>query len=146
MSVLVAQLCLCDPVDCSPPGLCPWNSPSRNTGGGCHALLQRLFLTQGPNLHLLQCVARSRGGKKVMQMKSTVSSESMDGVHGTRLWDLTQGGLTPKAGVSLCGLTACFCPPPECRSSTHRLIARFLWASHFSSSSRRSWTHAACRE
>ena len=31
----------------------PWDSPGKNTGGGCHALLQGIFLTQGSNLHLL---------------------------------------------------------------------------------------------
>ena len=30
-----------------------WNSPGKNTGVGCHRLLQGLFLTQGLNLHLL---------------------------------------------------------------------------------------------
>ena len=29
--------------------LCPWDSPGKNTGVGCHALLQRTFLTQGLN-------------------------------------------------------------------------------------------------
>ena len=33
--------------------LCPWDSPSKNTGMGCHALLQGIFLTQGSNPHLL---------------------------------------------------------------------------------------------
>ena len=33
--------------------LCPWNSPGKNTGVGCHALLQGIFLTQGWNLGLL---------------------------------------------------------------------------------------------
>ena len=27
--------------------LCPWNSPGKNTGVGCHFLLQGIFLTQG---------------------------------------------------------------------------------------------------
>ena len=27
--------------------LCPWDSPSKNTGVSCHALLQGIFLTQG---------------------------------------------------------------------------------------------------
>ena len=36
---------LCDPVDCSL--LCPWDLPGKNTGVGCHFLLQRIFLTQG---------------------------------------------------------------------------------------------------
>ena len=26
---------------------CPWVSPDKNTGGGCHFLLQGIFLTQG---------------------------------------------------------------------------------------------------
>ena len=29
--------------------LCPWNSPGKNTGVGCHCLLQGIFLTQGLN-------------------------------------------------------------------------------------------------
>ena len=38
--------------------LCPWDSPGKNTGVGCHALLQRIFPTQGSNwglLWLLHC-------------------------------------------------------------------------------------------
>ena len=32
---------LCDPIDSSPPGSpCPWDSPGKNTGVGCHFLLQ----------------------------------------------------------------------------------------------------------
>ena len=53
---LVAQLCptLCDPMDSSPPGsFSPWDSPGKNTGGGCHFLPQRIFLTQGLRLHFL---------------------------------------------------------------------------------------------
>ena len=33
--------------------LCPWDSPGKNTGVGCHAFLQGIFLTQGLNPHLL---------------------------------------------------------------------------------------------
>ena len=33
--------------------LCPWDSPGKNTGGGCHALFQGIFLTQGSNMNLL---------------------------------------------------------------------------------------------
>ena len=32
--------------------LCPWDSPGKNTGVSCHALLQGTFPTQGLNLHL----------------------------------------------------------------------------------------------
>ena len=35
--------------------LCPWDSPGKNTGVGCHSLLQGIFPTQGPNLGLLHC-------------------------------------------------------------------------------------------
>ena len=57
MKVLVAQLCptLCDPVGCSPPESSPWDSPGKNTGVGCHFLLQGIFLTQGLNSSLLHC-------------------------------------------------------------------------------------------
>ena len=33
--------------------LCPWDSLGKNTGMGCYALLQRIFLTQGLKPHLL---------------------------------------------------------------------------------------------
>ena len=54
----VAQPCptLCDPVNCSPPGsYVHGDSPGKNTGVGCHALLQRIFPTQGSNLGLPHC-------------------------------------------------------------------------------------------
>ena len=57
---LQSCLILCDPMDYSPPGpsrlLCPWDFPVKNTGVGCYALLQGIFLTQGSKprlLHLL---------------------------------------------------------------------------------------------
>ena len=33
--------------------LCPWKFPGKNTGVGCHFLLQGIFPTKGLNLHLL---------------------------------------------------------------------------------------------
>ena len=33
----------------------PWNSPGKNTGVDCHALLHVIFPTQGLNLGLLHC-------------------------------------------------------------------------------------------
>ena len=35
--------------------LCPWDSPGKNTGAGCHFLLQGIFLTQGLNPSLPHC-------------------------------------------------------------------------------------------
>ena len=45
---------LCDPMDCSPPGSSVHGIvPGKNTGVGSHFFLQKIFLTQGSNLHLL---------------------------------------------------------------------------------------------
>ena len=43
------------PTVCNQPTrlLCPWNSPGKNTGVGCHSHLRVIFTTQGPNPHLL---------------------------------------------------------------------------------------------
>ena len=51
MKVLVVQLCmtLCDPI------IYACNSPGKNTGVGCHSLLQGIFPIQGSNLSLLHC-------------------------------------------------------------------------------------------
>ena len=46
---------------CSPPGSSVHgDSPGKNTGVGCHALLQGSFLTQGSKPHLLCLLGRSR--------------------------------------------------------------------------------------
>ena len=54
-NMLVAQSCpnLCDPMDCSLPGSCLWNSPGKNSGVDSHSFLQGIFLTQGSNPSLL---------------------------------------------------------------------------------------------
>ena len=59
---LVAKLCLTLlwPHALQPPRLpCSWDSPSKNTGVGCHFLHQRVFPTQRQNLHLLHWQADS---------------------------------------------------------------------------------------
>ena len=55
---LVAQSCptLCDLMDCSPlDSSVHGDSPSKNTGVGCHALLQGTFPTQELNPGLQYC-------------------------------------------------------------------------------------------
>ena len=43
-------------MDCSPPGSFVYgDSPDKNTGEGCHAILQGFFLTQGSNPGVLHC-------------------------------------------------------------------------------------------
>ena len=41
--------------------LCPWDSPGKNTGVGCHALLHELFPSQGSNPCLLCLLHRQVG-------------------------------------------------------------------------------------
>ena len=61
---LVAQSCptLFNPMDYSPQGSSVHeDSPGKNTGEGCHALLQGIFPTQGLNLRLL-CLLHWQAG------------------------------------------------------------------------------------
>ena len=46
-----------DPMDCKPSCklICPWDSPGKNTGVGCHACLQGIFPTQRSNPHVSHC-------------------------------------------------------------------------------------------
>ena len=54
--VIQSGLTLCDPVDRSPPGSSVHgDSPGKNTGVGCHALLQGIFPNQWSNLGLPPC-------------------------------------------------------------------------------------------
>ena len=55
VKVMVAQSCLTlwDPRTGAHP--CPWHSPGKNTGVGCHSLLQGIFPTQGWNPGLPHC-------------------------------------------------------------------------------------------
>ena len=53
--IVQSYLTLCDTTDLDPRLFCPWNSPGKNTGGGCHFLLQGIFPTQRWNPGLLHC-------------------------------------------------------------------------------------------
>ena len=51
MLCLLTQSCptISNPRDVPARLLCPWDSPGKNTGVGCHVLLQGIFPTQGSN-------------------------------------------------------------------------------------------------
>ena len=78
VKVLVAQSCstLCDLMDC---GLCPWDSPGKNTGVGSHSFLQGIFPTQESNpglpycRQILYCLATRKAHK---QTKLSLKRES----------------------------------------------------------------------
>ena len=57
---ILSRLFFCNPMDCSLPGSSAHGIfPGKNTGVGCHFLLQGIFLTQGSNPHLLYWQANS---------------------------------------------------------------------------------------
>jgi len=62
--------------------LCPWDSPGKNTGVGCHFLLQGIFSTQGSNPGLLHCwqilyrLSELQG--KLKMWYSSVKKENME--------------------------------------------------------------------
>ena len=49
---------LCDPIDGSPTGSSPWDSPGKNTGVGCHFLLQCMKVKSESEVAQL-CLTRS---------------------------------------------------------------------------------------
>ena len=59
--------------------LCPWNSPGKNTGVGCHFLLQGIFQTQELNLGVLYCrqilyhLSHQRNHYKVQELSISTS-------------------------------------------------------------------------
>ena len=79
---LVAQTypTLCNPMDCSLPGSSVHgDSPGKDTGVGCHALLQGIFPTQGSNPGLLHCRQilyhlSHQGGPRILEWIAMPSS------------------------------------------------------------------------
>ena len=73
-------LTLCDPWSVAHPALRSWNSPGKNTGVCCHALLQGIFLTR---VNLVSCVFCTAGefftteslGKTCLDKDKTESPE-----------------------------------------------------------------------
>ena len=62
-AVLCLLLSRVDPVNCSTPGSSVYQgSPGKNTGVGCHVLLQGIFPTQGLNPGLPHCRQDSHQG------------------------------------------------------------------------------------
>ena len=66
---------------------CPWNSPGKNTGVGCHILLQGLFLTQGS--HCVSCVSCT--GRQVLHHCATWEAHVYIYPHFTYLETEAQG-------------------------------------------------------
>ena len=81
---------LCDLMDYSPPASGPWDCPGKNSGVGCHALLQGIFLTQGSNPRLFYLLHWQAGslplalpGKPILS-DTGIWDNPMEGVKGAR--------------------------------------------------------------
>ena len=69
---------LCNPVDGSPPGSPPWDSPGKNTGVGCHLLL-----------HCMKVKSESEDAQSCLTlsdpMDCSLPGSSVDGVLQARI-------------------------------------------------------------
>ena len=63
--------------------LCPWDSPGKNTGVGCHFLLQRIIPTQGSNLPLLCLLHWQVGSLPLVSEACCLDSQGSGGRAGT---------------------------------------------------------------
>ena len=59
--------------------LCPWDSPGKNTGVGCHFLLQGIFPTQGSNLRLLHLLHWQTGSLSLIPPGEPTTPRVYDG-------------------------------------------------------------------
>ena len=69
---------LCDPLDPMdlPSSSVHGDSPGKNTGVGCHSLLQGIFLTQESNLHLLSLLHWQAGSLPLAPPGKPTSSDA----------------------------------------------------------------------
>ena len=88
MLCLVAQSCpiLCEPMDCSPPGSSVHGDfPGKNTGVGCHALLQGIFPAQGlnpsfPHFRWIFYHLRHQGSPRILEKKYSWRRSLLQGI------------------------------------------------------------------
>ena len=95
---------LCNPINGSPPGSHPWDSPGKNTGVGCHFLLQcnKVKVKSLSRVRLLGCIISFKGnrGLRKARLSGVILAGDPFGGWG---WNL----LCPaqKSGFSIMGLT-----------------------------------------
>ena len=74
--------------------LCPWVYPGKNTGVGCHFLLQGILQTQGLTPHLLYWLVDSlalvSSGKPNLEVINSQMLTNLPAMQGTRVWSLGQ--------------------------------------------------------
>ena len=91
--------------------LCPWDSPCKNTGVGCHALLQGIFLMQGLNPHLLRLL-HCRAGYLPLASPGKHTSHKVHqfNIHHVKVYDSVAFSIFPRTFlVAHCKESACQC-------------------------------------
>ena len=74
---LQSCLTLCDPMDCSLPGSSIHGIfPGKNSGVGCHFLLQGIFPTQGSKLRLLRLLRWQADSLPLSHLGSSLCNQS----------------------------------------------------------------------
>ena len=137
--VFATQLCLtlCDPMEEPAMLLWPWDSPGKNTGKGCHSLLQGIFLTQGLNPGLWHC--RQILYQLSHQGSQNLTPPSLGGLESPTFWltaecaDRLLPSCHPDACVHVCG-GVCVCRGWVLSSKPSLLLPRLadrwgLWPS-----------------
>ena len=71
--------------------LCPWDSPGKNTGVGCHFLLQGIFLTQGSKLGLLHCrqILYHMSIREALYLMALILTQNLEPTHGSVVKNLS---------------------------------------------------------
>ena len=81
--------------------LCPWIFPGKNTGVGCHFLLQGIFQTQRLNPHLLYWLVDSLAlvpyGKPNLEIINSQMVKNLPAMQETKVWSLGQEDPPEKA-------------------------------------------------
>ena len=75
---------------------CPWDSPGKDTGVGCHALLQGIFLNQGLNLNLLRLLRWQVGSWPLAPPQHIWPETSLRAVAQDNLWSIQLSSPEPK--------------------------------------------------
>ena len=126
MLVIQSWPTLCEPMDCSPPGSSVHGIlPGKNTGEGCHFLLQRIFRTQRLNpglLHWWEEYLPSEPPGKVVCLNNPSKETSAPGAtHRSHSYFRTfqnfpsLSGKNPRTSLR----------PHTCRSQTCQLLSTF---------------------
>ena len=81
--------------------LCPRDSPGKNTGVGCYALLQGIFPTQGLNLHLLSLLDWQTDSLSLAPLQKKKKKKSSAPIHLHMFRQLQKSARETKPGTAL---------------------------------------------